>query len=244
MPNNVSTTFINTMYDKPDVCFSQNVEPAGIEEYYEWKWTLLIQAHSPKYGKTEGTTGWSYKSTYVVGPYGSTSSLSHSVTLLPEDGKCVGRFQLAEWKYVHVYQPRPPTHRRYWYIVNTQNWFVTLDIHNSSTTTCSDDVESISWSGYNSIRYTARYVNQDRREDNPSSSWYYITLSANAGSVIQADVSISVQVKNLTVGIGVFKLENIDTQTWIYKYWFGPQHSWSIDYLDSTGRLWAFKLNW
>lgn len=214
------------------------------KEAYEWKWTLLIQAHSPKYGYTEGTLAWSYKSIYVVGILGSTSSLSHGATLLPSDGKCVARFQLAYWKYECWDNPRLGTTREYWKIVQTQNWFIVCDIHDGSTTTCSDDLGSITFSGYNSIGYAARYVNEDRREDNLSSSWYYVTVSASSGSLIVIDLRITVNVKGGGVGFGVLKVENTNSYTWIYKYWFAPQHSWSIDYLDSNGLIWAFNLRW
>jgi|GEM_PF-2535066 hypothetical protein len=214
------------------------------KEAYEWKWTLLIQAHSPKYGNTEGTSTWSYESIYVVGALGSTSSLSHGATLLPSDGSCAARFQLAYWKYERWDNPRLGTTREYWRIVQTQNWFIVCDIHDGSVTSCSDDLESITYSGYNSISYTARYKSQDRIEDNPSSSWYYVTVSAGSGSLIEADLRITVSVQGGGISTGVFKLKNTNSNTWVYKYKFGPQHSWSIDYLDSNGLIWAFSLRW
>jgi len=208
---------------------------------YEWKWTLLIEAHSPKYGYTEGTATWSYKTTLVVGVYGSSSSISHGSTLFPSDGTCVARFRLCKWKYEMWDNPRIGTTRKYWTIVEKQEWYVNWNIHDGSTTTCSDDVESMTYCGYDSIVYAARYVSRDRTEDNPSSSWYCETVSASKGSLITVDIRITVAVKYGGVGVGVFKLQNTDSSTWIYKYYFGPHHYWYIDYLDSKHLVWAFQ---
>lgn len=150
---------------------------------------------------------------------------------------------MAYWRYFYYHNWRWGTEREECKIVQTQDWFVNLDIHDDSTTTCEDDFEEISYAGYNSQKFAARYISEDRREDNPSSTWYYITVSAGGGTFITVDLMIIVTVKGFTV-TGKFKLENTNQNTWVYKYWFAPQHSWSVDYLDSQKLLWAFKLRW
>jgi hypothetical protein len=45
-------------------------------EACEWEWKMLLQAHWSKYGMTEATADWSYEMKLVIGPLGSSSSLS------------------------------------------------------------------------------------------------------------------------------------------------------------------------
>ncbi|RLE53106.1 MAG: hypothetical protein DRJ30_07190 [Candidatus Methanomethylicota archaeon] len=228
-----------------------NVVAIGEDEYiiyetYEDKWTLLIQAHAPRYGSTEGTSSWSYRSKYVIGPWSTTSNVYHSVTLMPEDGRCVARFQLARWVYQYVLVG-PLNGEHYedrWFIDQTFNWYKTINIYGNSVNTCEDDVEQPSQSnGYYFIKFQSRYSSQDRREDNDSDSSYTITVSVSSGSGIALGLTVVINV-NGHQGTGTFGLYNNAYSTWTYKYTFGPHHSWFIDYLGTTQYLWTFKLNY
>lgn len=206
----------------------------------EWKWTLLTQAHAPKYGKTEITTTNSYEIMYVIGSQGSESRISHGVTLLPNDGQCIARFQMALWQYHLWYFLWIPIEE--WTIISTQEWRVTYNIYGYSAYTCEDDLESINYAGCNSVQYAARYVSIEGREDNPSGAWYYVTRTELAGEIIQEDVTVTVGVPGVGMGVGVYHLKNTATTEWVYRYWFGPGYSWLIDYLDYKQNLWVFKI--
>jgi len=222
--------------------------PGKIEPQYlarwaeEYLWTLEFQVHAPKYGYTDGSTSWSYESNYVVGPYQSSSTLSFGYSLTTSDGQTIGRFERCLWRYEY-WENIIGTSREYWYVKQRTEQYINNYIYGSSTSTDSDDIESFTYNGYRSHTYRARYVTQDRREDNNIGQWLPITVSAAAGDLIQAALTITVTVKTFSAS-GTFSLKNARSTTWQYTYRLAPYHSWSIDYLDSKNIVWAFRLNW
>ena len=58
----------------------------------EWKWTLVMQVHAPRYGRAEGTASWSVTTYYTITgepvSIAYTFSVSGSWSAYPEDGYC------------------------------------------------------------------------------------------------------------------------------------------------------------
>lgn len=215
----------------------------------EDKWTLLIQAHAPRYGATSGQTNWGYRTDFYVGPFSTSSSVSHSATLFPADGLCMARFQLCRWEYRYVFVEQGPFnghsswYEERWVIIQRFDQWLATNIYGGSTSTCSDDLEFFSAYGYESITFKSRYMTQDRSEINDADSWQELTVSAGAYTTIVALIPMSVEV-NYYIGTGTFRISNAWGSTWTYKYRLGPHHAWYIDYLGSTQCIWAFHTRW
>jgi hypothetical protein len=219
-----------------------NIGTASADEWYTGvNWTLLMQAHAPAYGTTSISQTTSYQEKFRIGPEGTQSSLSSSVTVCPSNGDCAARFQLCWWEK-----------HRWWflwwheqvYIKSTYSTYLTSSIKGNSALTCSDDREQIEWEDVYSMTFNSRYQQQDLREDNPSGAWVYRERTASQGTYCEMDVSVSVGFTGGSVSTGVFDLYNADTHTWRYTYGLAPHHSWSIDYKDSMQDLWTFNNNW
>jgi hypothetical protein len=215
----------------------------------ENKWTLLIQAHAPRYGETSGQAHWGYRADFYIGPFSTYSSVSHSDTLLPTNGQCMARFQLCRWEYRCVFVEQGPFnghsswYEDRWIIIQRFDQWYTTNIYGGSTSTCSDDLEFLSAYGYESNTFNSRYMTQDRGEINDADDWHEHTVTADAFRAIGAAISVSVEV-NYYTGTGTFGVTNTWFSTWTYKYRFGPHHAWYCDYLGSTQCIWAFHTRW
>ena len=215
----------------------------------EDKWTLLIQAHAPLYGETAGTASWGYAAHFRIGPVGSFSSVEHSVTLFPYDGRCGARFQLCRWEFQVVFVEEGPFNghnswiEERWVIVKRLGNYLTRNIYDGSRSYCSDDQESFSAYGYESIEFQSRYVNAEWTETNDSDFWMEREVSVGWLGYIGLGISVEVEVGGFT-GTGSFGLRNNLFSTWTYKYRFGPHHSWYVDRLCSSSCVWTFYTRW
>lgn len=195
-------------------------------------------AHAPRYGKTQAAQSCLHENDLYILLGGVHNYIIDSVILRPEDGQCCARFQKCKW----LYEKWTATGQERYLIETKYEVFLMYNIYGNNQSTCEDDIECFYHDGIWSINFTSKYIVQDRVEDNPSSSWYDITLTVQHNQYWAYELAIAVRIKNFSIGVGKFYFKNISGSTFTYTYSFGPRHKWSIDYLESGQKVWAFKL--
>lgn len=226
-----------------------------IESKEEWKWTPVILTHVPRHGKATGATTWYWKTKFKVGPYGTITTKKHDVSVIGEDGECVGFFILAKWRYEHGYEhyTAPPDmfctkiYKTKWYVVD---WGEGLQIAicGDSKDTCEDDISSFEYDGYKSIIFYSKYLSED---------WALTVLAGEHVEKIEIgygeyfifELDIKVSVGGKGPVSGTMSVINIKKylfwgQTYTYEYHFYASHKWSIDYQKNWDSMWMFKLQW
>jgi len=208
----------------------------------EWKWTLSMQVHAPRYGRAEGTTSWSVTTSFTItGGVGMsyTSSIGGSWTAYPEDGKCTALFRLCYW--VHKYDPIIGDDIVC--IEEVSNSWYSDDIYGSSRDTCEDDLETLPpYNGYEVIEFGSRYKEADWSYANNSETEYEHTVNVSyAGTLVIGPVEVELEGVVFT---GSFEITSEKSMS--YKYYFGPNHAWYADFLKDGNQecVWAFKLRW
>jgi len=178
------------------------------EPVYAWdiqiredKWTLLMLAHAPRYGKAQAAAACLHEDDLYILIGGFHNYILDSVILRPEDGQCCARFQKCKW----LYEKCTATGQERFLIETKYDVFLTYNVYGSNRSTCEDDIEYFCYDGIWSINFTSKYTAQDRIEDNPSNSWYDVSLTVQHNQYWAYELTISVRIRNvLTVGAGKF----------------------------------------
>jgi hypothetical protein len=207
-------------------------------------WTMRLIAHSPEFGSTTASASQIWQTTFSIGPYFTVSSTSsETVTLSPSGGECAAEFVLATWRWEYILVGPLNGHHyedRWRIIEDDPDTYYTKQIGYVADN-CKYDVESFSYSGYDSIEFESQYVSSDASYDVESTTQYTQSISNNAYLTASLDVEIDVLGNT---GSGTLAIQNKYGSTVTYTYTFTADHAWYVDEHGSTDYLWTFDNRW